>query len=135
MGRHGGNAGRGLPLFQIEVLDFSARKQGYDNYDRRTFKDNDGIIRKTVDTLPAIPCRTIVERFKDYKAALRYGQRFGTVKECRKVDTSPYLNNINFLNLKQQPLTIEIEQPEFTLTDSLEVTRAETETKFEVNGD
>jgi hypothetical protein len=136
MGRHGGSSGgRGLPLFQIEVLDFSARKQGYDSYDRRMFKDENGIIRKTVDTLPEIPCRTIVQRFKDYKAALRFGQRFGTVKECRKVDTIPYLSNINYLNLDQKPIAIEMErEEEFELTDTLEVRRTQ-EPKLDVEID
>lgn len=135
MGRHGGSAGRGLPLFQIEVLDFSARKKGYDNYDRRMFKDVDGFIKKTVDTLPEIPCRTIVQRFRDYKAALRYGQRFGTVKECRKVDTSPYLKNIDYLNLNQQPFTVEFDRQELMLSESLEITRAKPERKIELGRD
>jgi hypothetical protein len=112
--RHGGShTAQGLSVYQIEVLDFSKRKQGYSNYSRSLFRDTDGTIKKTADTLPEIPCRTIVDRFKNYKAALRFGRRLGTVKECRKVDYERYLNNQEHLRLNQQPTAIEIDREEF----------------------
>lgn len=120
MSRHGGSSvARGLPLFQIEVLDFTKRNN---NYTKTVLMDK-GNGREKVDLLAETPCRTLVGRFKDHKRAIRWGKRFGTVKECYKVDTSPYLNNINYLNLDQKPITVEIELEEFTLNENLEITR------------
>jgi hypothetical protein len=129
MSRHGGSSvGRGLPLFQIEVLDYASRDA---RYTKTVLMDN-GYGREKVDILSEIPCRTLVGRFKNYKRALRWGQRFGTVKECHKVDTSPYLNNINYLNLDQKPITIEVDLEEFTVNESLEVTRGIEDREFDV---
>ena len=189
MSRRGSNVGRRLPLFQMEVVDYSRRNGRGDTivisnesaqvaYDARlgekevvvvdvfgfmpsqevtistkafVYETNtiQGIIDNTlvmklalrntytvaqgavvkgrekrkIDVLPRVPCRTHIKRFKDSKAAKKWGGRFGTVISCFKVDTSPYLKNIEYLNLHQEPLTIEMDREEYTLGSGLELQR------------
>lgn len=124
MSRHGGSsAARGWPAFQITVLDFDAPKVQQERYDRFTFLDKDGVVKKTADhTVPCTPTRTLLGHFKTFDAALRHGQHFGTVIDCHKVDREPYLRKSEYLDLQQAPLAIPIESQEITLSESLEVT-------------
>jgi hypothetical protein len=67
--------------------------------------------------------RTLVGLFFNKEKAKRWGSRYGTVISCRKVDKSRYLENIEHLNLKQEPPTIELAQEEFVLSRTLELER------------
>lgn len=77
---------------------------------------------KLADTQTVGHRRTVMELFRDAKKAKKWGARFGTVISCRKIDKSYYLENIEHLNLRQEPLTIELEQ-DFVLNKALELER------------
>ncbi len=139
-----------LQAYKIEVLDFS--KKNGNHHSDAVYIDKNGIYQcvrcgwegywekqcpkcdnkelhsksriKAVDAMPVAPRRTLVELFYKYEQALRFGQRHGTVISCHKVDKSYYLENIEHLNLHQEPLTIEVEQEEdFVLSRTLELER------------
>ena len=135
MGRHN----RKERVFQIEVADYSERPQLYRRYDNPLWWDNEGNQGKVVDILLPPPARTLLPiSRKSTKAIKRWASRFGMVRSCRKVDKSYYLENIVHLNLKQEPLTIEIEQEEdFVLNKALELERPriqpEEDTIIEIN--
>lgn len=78
---------------------------------------------KVVDTLPVAHRRTLLELFYNYRHAIKWGARYGTVISCQKVDKSYYLNNIEHLNLNQEPITIELEQEDYVLSKTLELER------------
>lgn len=110
-------------LYQIKVLNFAKSKNEYKS--PFIIFDEQGRVPagNMVDRMPDVPSRTLLKRFKDNKAALRYGNRFGTVISCHKVDTDPYLKNIEFLNLKQEPIEIEVDREEYVLNKDLELKR------------
>ena len=125
MSRRGARTERRLPLFQIRVADFS--KQTYN-----TVVVGSGRHRQKLDIPTTVPSRTICKPFKDGRAATRWASRFGLVISCFKVDTTPYLKNIEYLNL-EQPLKFEVDREEYTLNKSLELSRRTNgEKKFDV---
>jgi len=87
-------------IFQMEVIDFRKRNNGQ----------------------RAAP-KTLIYRGKSAEMAKKMGARFGTVLHCRKVDRSPYLKNIESLDLHQEPMEIEIDREEFVLNRAMELTR------------
>ena len=118
MSRHGGShAGRGLQLFQIEVMDFAMR-----NGDYKTIVIKDGYGRQKIDIPKEIPCRTLLRRSSNAERAKGWARKFGLVISCHKVDTTPYLKNIEFLNLTPKPIAIERER-EYIISKTLEVRR------------
>ncbi len=120
MSRHGGSrSGRGIPEFQIVVQDYASWNK--DALKTVLVSDGDGGKQK-LDILKEIPCRTLLHRVRDYKAAIRWGERFGTVLERRKVSREPYLKNAEYLNLNQKPVSIQME-PEFVINKAMELTR------------
>ncbi len=90
-------------IFQIEVIDFRKRNNGH--------------------YAPRRPRRTLFFHGKSKERAESWGARFGTVLHCRKVDTTPYRKNIDFLDLHQEPISIEIEREEYVLNKALELSR------------
>ena len=149
-----------LEAYQIEVLDFSKRKNQHRS--DAVIADGRGAYRcrqchwegehqgrcpncgselyqkgriKAVDMLPTAPRRTLVELFYNPRGARKWGSRFGTVISCKKVDKSHYLENIEHLNLEQETMTIELEQEDYVLTRTLELERPRKvfeEKKYEV---
>lgn len=118
---------RRLPLFQIEVADFT--KHTY-----RTIVVKNGKERQKVDIPSKAPRRTLLEHFKDGKAAMRWASRIGVVLSCFKVDTEPYLVNIEHLNL-EQTFSVELGEKEYVLNKALELSRPRKEfegKKFDV---
>lgn len=105
-------------LYQIEIADYSKRNSG-SGYTLTVFENGK---KQKVDILPEAPRRTLLKRAKSSELAKRWGARFGTVISCFKVDTEKYLNNIEYLNLAQEPIAIEAE-PEYFLNKNLEITR------------
>lgn len=141
-------SGHRLIAFQIELLDFSRRNNGH--YSDAVVLDTRGIYLcqrcgwegqredkcpkcgeglypkgrvKVVDRKPIAPRRTKIGLFYNIKGAKKWGRKFGTVISCHKVDKSPYLKNIEYLNLKQEPLTIELVQEDYVLNKALELER------------
>ncbi len=138
-----------LAVYQIEVLDFARNHNGHQR--DVVIPDAQGIYKcgrcgwegqqqnqcpkcdnkqifprgriKLVDRVPIAPRRTVMGGFFNHKSAKRWGERFGTVISCHKVDKSYYLENIEHLNLKQEPVTIELEQEDFVLNKALELER------------
>ncbi len=123
MSRHCGDAGRGLPVFQIEVESFGRIGTATSWVD----KGEHG----KVETCPLGHYKTFVKRFKDARAAMNWGRRFGTVKECRKVDVEPYFLNIEHLNLKRQPIVV-METEQYVVNRALELSRPRID--FETRG-
>ncbi len=120
MGRHNHRE----HVFQIEVSDYGCRPTKYRDYKNPLWWDNEGNQGKVVDILPPPPSRTLIPlSHKNTKAIKRWARRFGMVTSCHKVDKSYYLENIEHLNLHQEPLTIEVEQEDFVLTKALELER------------
>ena len=103
-------------VYQIVVLDFKKRSNGHG----RTIVVPDGNSRRKIDILPEAPSRTLIKAFRSHEAAMKYGKRYGTVVSCHKVDTSPYLLNIEHLNLGE-PRAIEIDRAEFVLGEDVEI--------------
>lgn len=125
-----------LPLFQIEILDFS-RKNGNNHnglagiVHTSTHKycgNNIGrAVVKADDILPCDNRRTLCKRFKNDTAALRWAKRIGSVLSCKKVDVSRYLNNIEYRkDLLGGGNTIEvvIDKQEFVLEKDFVITRS-----------
>lgn len=104
-------------LFQIVVKNFSKRDR---NGRRDTVVVPRNGIRKKVDVEPEAQRRTLIKAFRNAKAAMRWGRRYGTVVSCQKVDTSYYLRNIEFLNL-EPAMKIEIETEEIAVGSDLSV--------------
>lgn len=66
------------------------------------------------------------------KAVKRKAEKMGEVVFCRKVDSSYFLNKIEYLDLKQVPITLPIvTEQEFTLNKDMELT-AEIEQEIEL---
>ena len=87
-------------VFQLEIINFRKRNNGLH-----------------------APRMTKVKHAKSAEIAKRWGAKFGTVLHCFKVDTTPYLKNIEFLNLHQEPMEIEIDREEYVLNRAMELTR------------
>jgi hypothetical protein len=152
-----------LATYQIEVLDFSKKPRG--QYSDALVPDGRGVYRcrkcewegqtsgecpqcgnrdlyqkgkvKVVDTLPAAPRRTLVELFYGYKQAVRWASKFGSVISCRKVDKTRYLENIEHLNLGQEPVRFEVEQ-DYVLTRTFELERprrSSSKKEFDIGGE
>ncbi len=98
-------------VFQMVVVEYSKRRNGY----HRNFviADDRG--------LTSAPKRTIVRRFRDYRSAMKWGGRFGSVISCHKVDTYPYFRNIEYLNLTEKQVEIKIDREEYVLNRALEL--------------
>ncbi len=109
-------------VYQTEVIDFSRRKNR--RYGLRGTPNGRG--RKEEDRLPVGDRETNVSHFKNAESAKRRvskkGKKKRSIISCRKVDTSPYLLNIEHLNLNQEPMTIEVEQ-DYVLNKALELSR------------
>jgi hypothetical protein len=82
---------------------------------------------------------TIFRRAKDGSRAKKMGSRLGTVLSCHKVSEHFHYEKIEFLNLRQTPMTVTIEQEdEFILnsqgelTPTMRATRNELEKKYEI---
>lgn len=106
---------RRLPLFQIKVADFT-------NHSYKTIVVKKGKERQKIDIPSKAPCRTLLKHFRDGKAAIRFASRIGTVLSCFKVDTDPYLKNIEYLNL-EQTFSVEVGEKEYVLNKALELSR------------
>lgn len=123
-----------LPLFQIEILDFSKKNGhvhnfGVDNVGTIAWQFGNKICTrpekvKQADRVSQAPRRTLCKRFKNDKAALRWANRIGSVLSCKKVDVSCYLNNIEHLNLHQEPIEVVIDKQEFVLEKDFVITRS-----------
>lgn len=87
-------------IFQLEIINFRKRNNGH-----------------------YAPRMTKVKIAKSAETAKRWGARFGTVLHCVKVDTTPYLKNIEYLNLHQEPMEIEIDKEEYVLNKAMELSR------------
>lgn len=120
MSRHNGRE----HLYQLVILDYSKKNNNHHylvDGCPPVIDVKDGRI-KVVDTLSSQPPhRTIISRRKTAKAAMRWGSRYGTVISCEKVDTTSYLKNIEYLNLKQKPRIIKLDKEEFIVTKRLEL--------------
>ncbi len=118
MSRHGGSrSGKQIPAFQIEVADYSKRQNGHYATSWVTGATKGG---KTIEVLPFVPHKTFIKRFEDSEAAMSWASRIGTVLSCRKVDTSPYLKNIEYLNLNK-PVSIVLDREEYVIGKALEL--------------
>lgn len=85
---------------------------------------------------------TIFRRAKNSDSAKKMGSRKGTVVSCFKVSAHFHYEKIEYLNLKQAPLSVSIvHEDEFILnangelTPTLKATRSELEKKYEINID
>jgi hypothetical protein len=111
-------------LFQLVVIDFSKR-----NNEIRETHFNSSLIDfntdrkvKVADVAYPVASMTLFRRAKDHRQAQKWGEKFGTVLSCFKVDKTKYLENIEHLNLHQEPRSIEIDKGElFTLNANLEI--------------
>lgn len=112
-----------LPLFQLEILDFSRRNRHIPEMkDGKTLFYVGSNKSKAVDMLSiTAPTKTLLKRFKDKESAERWGARCGSLISCEKVDISPYYENIEHLNLKQEPIVIQIEREEYILNKAVEL--------------
>lgn len=126
-----------LPLFQIEIRDFS--KKNGNNHNGlagvlygTTYQVNGNTYRRKeivkVDDISGCESRrTLCKRFKNDTAALRWAKRIGSVLSCKKVDVSRYLNNIEYRkDLLGGGNTIEvvIDKQEFVLEKDFVITRS-----------
>lgn len=114
-------------LYLCFKCDWEGKREVWDGGEPRCPVCGNNIVPKgkikVSDTLPIALRRTIMGKFKDSERAKNWGSRQGTVISCEKVDVSPYYENIEHLNLKQEPIELEIERKEFVLTKELEIER------------
>ncbi len=119
MSRHGGRAGRRMPVFQIEVGDCS----NSDYFKWILFeKGEKGKVGSISPPESLQKCRTLFGRFKNSEAAKRWGSRFGAVKACFKVDVSPWFKKVEHIDLNK-PISVVIERDEYVLNQALELSR------------
>jgi hypothetical protein len=77
---------------------------------------------KETDKPTRVPSRTLFKQSKDYRRAKKWGERFGTVISCQKVDVSYYLAKIEHLNVIVKPASIELDiGEEFVLNKTMEI--------------
>lgn len=139
-----------LAWYEIGVLSYSKSKKRANTYVSPGVSDvvvggEYGIShvppknKVKIDVKPQGFLRTIFRQAKDHARAMKKGERVGTVQYCRKVDASFYFQKIEYLNLRQKPLAVEIktedlfilnEQNELTLTQ--QKTKDELEKKYEI---
>jgi hypothetical protein len=112
-------------VYQIEVVDYSRQSAACDTILVIAENNGHGLIKVKEDIMPPPPRRTLPKRFKSNKQAKKWGSRYGTVVGCHKVDTEYYLRNIEYLNLKQEPIVIEVETGEYVMGRDFEVARSE----------
>jgi hypothetical protein len=61
-----------------------------------------------IDVTTGIPMRVIFRRAKTHKVAMRMAERIGTVLFCHKVDASYKMQKMEYIELNQKPMTVEI---------------------------
>lgn len=107
-----------MQLYQIVVQDFSQR---HPVSDKEFYVDKSGKgIREVVDF---VPLRTLFRYAKRPKQAQDWAKKFGSVKECHKVDSYLHrLEMISHLNVEMKPISIDISVEEFTVGKDLEIT-------------
>ncbi len=111
-------------IFEIKVLDYSQVR----NRNGKTYVPTSGN-RNKIDILPEIPCRVLFKRAKNYEQAKRWGDSFGTVVYCQKIDISYYLAKIEHLNVVEKPIELEIDTGEFVLNKAMEITQPRRKTE------
>ena len=104
-------------LFQIEVLDF--RRSSYNH----PSGSSNHFAFKEADRWESAPSRTVFKRAKHEKTAKNWAKRFGSIISCVKVDTIPYTRNIEFLNLEEGMLTIQMESSDFLVNKTMELSK------------
>ena len=115
-------------LFQIEVVEPRKRELS-----RKILYEGESILKtggqkvKLDDVPMPAPQRTLFGYFKGRTMAEKWGSRFGTVIACFKVDKSGYLENIEHLNLEQEPLHIGMATEGYSINESLQVVRSREE--------
>ena len=136
-----------LNLYEIGVLNYSKVKKRTNTVvlsgDREkypmTYAESGTSAKNKIDVKPQAFLRTIFRKAKDQSRAMRMGAKLGTVQYCRKVDASYYFQKIEYLNLNQQPPTVEIRNEDLfvlnaqgELTVAQERTKGELEKKYEI---
>ena len=124
----------GESLFQIVVVDYSQRGNGH----RKTYVPPSTNVearkkgKKLEQTDYAkidgdyVLHRTLFRWAKNGKRAMRkVGRRFGSIISCRKVDSHyRHLNMIEYLNLDQKKIEVDMTVEEFTMNRDGEVSRS-----------
>ncbi len=89
-------------------------------------------VYKHVDILESESYITLFLTTRSYDRALSAAKKAGRVIFCRKVDPSYKLRRIEFLNLHQEPITIEVDRREIEVSPELEITPVMEERKIVV---
>jgi hypothetical protein len=112
--------GQAVPVFEVVT-----EKQG--EFIRQDF-DGEGntwdVTKKSYET-------HFVERKNPDSAKVR-ASKYGSVLSCQKVDPFYFLYKIEFLNLKQTPMVVEIGNSSITTNNTLEIQKPATKNKFEI---
>lgn len=120
---------RGLDTeYEARVIPYSQRHNGHnDIVASYTVHDE---VYKHVDILQPESYITLFLTTKNYERALVAAKKVGRVLFCRKVDPSYKLRKIEFLNLHQEPITIEVDRREIAISPSLEISPVVEERKI-----
>lgn len=89
-------------------------------------------VYKHVDILKSESYIALFLTARTYDRALSAAKKVGRVIFCRKVDPSYKLRRIEFLNLHQEPITIEVDRREIEVSPELEITPIVEERKIVV---
>jgi hypothetical protein len=137
--------------YELGIIDYSSKQKGRTKTEVIPTGDGQmftgfgrygrgaGWLYQKVDVSAKPKIFTIFRRAKDGNRAKKMGSRIGTVLSCHKVSEHYHYEKIEFLNLKQTPMTVTIEQEdEFVLnsqgelTPTMRATRNELEKKYEI---
>lgn len=120
--------------YEIKIIDYvGSRKSTHINTFLPVRSSNYDKTAKKIDIMSAVRYKVLFKRARNYKSALRWGQKQGTVISCQKVDVSYHMSKIEYLNVVTKPIPIDVDMQEFVVGEGLEVSVVnEEKTRVEV---
>lgn len=106
-------------LYQLEIITISGNAHAQLPRDLRIHNEFISVkpIKASDQHKEKMPVITKVRLAKSAEAAVAWAKRFGSVISCHKVDTTPYINNIEYLckDVIGKPVEIQVASSAFSV--------------------
>ena len=106
-------------LYQLEIITIGSNCHAQLPKDLRIHNEIISVkpIKASDQHKEKMPVITKVRLAKSADAAIAWAKRFGSVISCHKVDTTPYINNIEYLckDVIGKPVEIQVDTTEFRI--------------------